>query len=75
MSRYGLVGKYSGELLTYQGKAIVHGNRAEMQFLLPNSRVVRLTDGELGQDWMWLKDHPDMAHVQFPLHREDFVGG
>ena len=75
MSRYGVVGKHSGELLTYQGKAIVHDNRAEMEFLLPNSRVVRLSDGRLRFPWMWLREHPDMAATRFPLRREDFPGG
>lgn len=75
MSRYGIVGEHSGQLLTYQGRAIIHTNRAEMEFLLPNSRIVKLTDGDLGQPWMWLKDHPDMAQTRFPLRREDFPGG
>lgn len=72
MSRYGLVGGSSGQLLTYRGNALVHNNRAEMEFLFPTTRVVRLTDGLIGQPWMWLKDHPSMASVRFPLRREDF---
>lgn len=75
MSRYGLVGNHSGDLLTYQGRAILHNNRPEMEFLFPNSRVVQVTSGELGQPWMWLRDHPDTVNTSFPLRREDFPGG
>lgn len=75
MSRYAMVGARTGELLTYQGQVIVHGNKNELQFLVPKARVVRVTDGDLGQPWMWLKDHPGMAKVQFPLRRQDFPGG
>lgn len=73
MSRYAVVGGTSGQLLTYRGRAIVHSDKAEMQFLLPNSRVIRVTDGDLGQPVMELKDHPDMASVRWPLDRKDFV--
>ena len=73
MSRYALVGPRSGELLTYGGAVIYHEDKAEMQWLFPHSRVVRITDGDLGGPMMKLRDHPDMTSVQFPLRREDFV--
>lgn len=75
MSRYGIVGGSSGQLLTYQGRAILHDSKPELEFLFPNSRVVRLTDGDIGQPWMWLKDHPDMGMTSFPLRRSEFPGG
>jgi hypothetical protein len=55
------------------GRILLHDNRAEMEFLFPGARVVRVSDGDLGQAWMWVKNHPDMSHVQWPLRREDFV--
>jgi hypothetical protein len=70
--KYGIVGGTSGQLITYRGAALVHDNRAEMEFLFPNARVVRLSKGLLGQPWMKLKDHPQMVSVRFPLRREDF---
>jgi hypothetical protein len=73
VSRYGLVGGTTGELLTFGGRALVHNNKHELEYLFPNTRVVRLSDGDLGQPWMWLKDHPGMGQVRFPLRREDFV--
>ena len=72
MSRYGMVGPSSGQLLTYQGKALVHDDRDEMTWLFPRVRVVRLSDGDLGQPEMRLQDHPGLAQVRFPLRREDF---
>ena len=72
MSRYGIAGSYSGDLLTYQGAVIVHGDKAEMEWLLPGSRIVRVTDGDLGAPVLQLRDHPDCRHIVFPLRREDF---
>lgn len=76
MSRYAMVGAISGELLTYRGKVLVHNDRAEMEYLFPNrdrTRVIRITDGDLGQPTMLLRDHPALASVVWPLRREDFV--
>lgn len=76
MSRYGLVGHGSGQLLTYRGRVLIHDSRAELEYLFPNrdkTRVVRLTDGDLGQPTMSIRDHPSMASVRWPLRREDFV--
>lgn len=72
MSRYGLVGATSGVLLTYRGAALVHDSAAELEWLIPGTRVVRLTDGDLGQPWMRLADHPDLRNIRWPLRREDF---
>lgn len=70
--RFALVGPRTGELLTYGGKVLVHGSRHEMEWLFPGSRIVRITDGELGQPVMRLQDHPSLDRVRFPLRREDF---
>lgn len=72
MSRFGMVGGHSGQLLSLAGKVIVHDNRAELEYLFPNVRVVKLTNGSLGQPTMRLRDHPDCKHIRFPLRREDF---
>lgn len=72
MSRYAVVGARSGDLLTYRGAVIVHNDRAEMEWLLPGSKVVRVTDGDLGAPVLQLRDHPDCRHITFPLRREDF---
>ena len=73
MSRYALIGARSGELLTYRGRVLVHDSRAEMEYLFPRTRVIQVTDGELGQPTMPISEHPGMAKVRWPLEREDFI--
>lgn len=72
MSRYALVGPRTGELLSYRGRIIVHGDKAEMEFLFPQARIVRVSDGDLDRPTMRLQDHPDMVSTSFPLRREEF---
>jgi hypothetical protein len=71
MKTYALVGAVTGELLTYQGAVICHPNQHELAWLVPNARVVELP-GIVGLPLMWLKDHPDMAAVSWPLTKEQF---
>jgi len=73
VSRYGLVGERSQGLLTYRGAVIVHDNRDELEFLCPGTRVVRLSDGDLGQPVLPVRLHPNFAAVRWPLRREDFL--
>ena len=76
MSRYALLGVRSGVLLTYGGRVLVHNNRAELEYLFPNrekAKIIRITDGDLGQPTMSVQEHPALASVRWPLHREDFV--
>lgn len=64
-----LVGQSSGEVLTYKGYAIVHENKAELEYLFPNNRVVPLPN-YYGEDLtVQLKNHPDMDTVVFPLDK------
>lgn len=70
---YAYVGPVSKELLTYQGRVLVHDNPDEMTFLVPAMRVVALPRADLGRPLMRLRDHPDLAALTWPLRREDFV--
>jgi hypothetical protein len=74
MKHYCLVGAVSGEVITYQGKALVHSNLQEMEFLFPANRVVPLPSYWGEELTLPLKDHPDMDTVQFPLaqHMDQF---
>lgn len=72
MTGFALAGRSSGELLTYQGRVIVHGDRAEMEFLFPRERVVQVPSWVQPAETMRLQDHPDMAPVTFPLDRREF---
>lgn len=73
MSRYAILGVRSGDLLTYGGAVIYHEDKGEMQWLFPNSRIVRISDGDLGVPMLPLHKHPDMVSTRFPLRREDFA--
>jgi hypothetical protein len=67
--RYALRGSVSGELLTYQGRVLVHDSRGELEWLFPGERVVPY-DGDLPT--MSVAEHPDMAPIIWPLNRKDF---
>lgn len=71
-----MAGARSGQLLSYRGRVLIHDNREELQWLFPGTRVVRVSDGDIGQPVMPLAWHPDLqaAGITFPLRREDFVG-
>lgn len=69
---YGIRGRSSGQLLTYQGMVIAHDNRGEMEFLFPNEKVVEVS-GIQRDDLIMLKDHPDNSVLSWPLRRADFV--
>lgn len=62
-----LVGQVSGEILTYRGYAIVHENKAELEYLFPDNRVVPIPSYYGDDLTVQLKDHPDMGAVTFPL--------
>lgn len=70
--RYALYGDHSQSLLTYQGRVIVHADRAELEFLCPFTRVVECPAWVHDEETLPIREHPRYAHVRFPLHREDF---
>ncbi len=67
-----MIGGSSGELLTYGGRVLIHDDKAEFEYLVPNTRIIRITDGDLGQPVMPLRDHPSLAQIKWPLDRKDF---
>lgn len=74
-----LVQHGNGEPFTFGGRLIVHGSREELEFLVPThparevpGRSPEETAARLGIPTMALKDHPDMAAVQWPLDRRRF---
>lgn len=74
--KYALYGVVSGDILTYQGRPLVHDNRADLEWLFPASRVVPVTDADLVRRSplapMPIAEHPDMAAVRWPLDPKDF---
>lgn len=75
MSRYAIVDK-RGEPYTYGGKIITHTDRAEMEWLFPNTRVVRVTEGASLGPVLPLPQHPRFVEqgIRFPLDRSQFAG-
>lgn len=67
---YGIVGRNTKTLLTYQGKVILHDNRGEMEFLFPAEKIIPVSHWD--EEFLPLKDHPDMAPVRWPLRKKDF---
>lgn len=76
MALFALLGGHCRDLLTLGGRPIVHTNREEMQWLLPDARVVPVTDRDLARRSplppLRLRDHPDLAGVSWPLDRREF---
>lgn len=68
---YALVGATTGEICTYLGQYIVHGDKSEMEYLFPNNRVVEFRPGNSDRV-TWLKNLPSMEPVRFPLNKSDF---
>lgn len=66
------VGPVSNELLSLRGAVLVHTDPGEMQFLMPAMRVIRLPQADMGRPLMRLRDHPDLAALEWPLQKEDF---
>lgn len=68
--RFGIMGKSSRELLTQGGLIIVHDDRAEMEFLFPEERIVEVPEDEGATIPLPLVR--GMEPVTFPLNRKDF---
>jgi hypothetical protein len=72
MSLFAVKGNVSGELLSYGGQVLVHNDRAEMEWLLPGSRIVPLPPSIPIEQRLPLRFHPELAHLSWPLRREEF---
>lgn len=62
-----------GQLLSWNGKVLVHGDRAELEFLLTGPvRIVPCPPSLRPEDCMEIKFHPQFSHHQFPIRREAY---
>lgn len=62
-----------GELLTWNGRVIVHTSRGELEFLLAGDvRVVDCPRSIPPEQTIELRHHPQFSHHHFPLRREDY---
>ncbi len=73
MSRYALQGTTSRDLLTWNGKVLVHDNPAEMEFLFAGDvQVIPCPRSIPPEQTLPIRFHPQLAAVRWPLRREDF---
>lgn len=65
---YALQGLRTGEHLSHGGRVIVHHSKAELAFLFPRTKVVKLQEkpGRI----IRLADVPDLVDVHFPPRKE-----
>lgn len=70
--RYAVAGPTSGELLSYGGLILVHPDRAELEWLLADQRVVEVPAHVPVEQTMPWAQHPNMSAVKFPLDRSQF---
>ncbi|MFE3031579.1 hypothetical protein ACFXKY_08010 [Streptomyces canus] len=62
-----------GQLLSYGGKTLVHGDKGELEFLLAGDvRIVPCPPSLRPEDCMEIRFHPQFSHHQFPLRREAY---
>lgn len=73
MSRYALQGTTSRDLLTWNGRVLVHDNPAEMEFLFKGDvRVIPCPRDIPPEQTLEIRFHPQLASVTWPLDRKDF---
>ncbi|TXJ78630.1 hypothetical protein E2C11_16620 [Streptomyces lavendulae] len=71
--RYALQGAISRDLLTWNGRVLVHSDRAEMEFLFAGEvRVIECPRDIPPEQTLDIRYHPQLATVQWPLDRQDF---
>lgn len=77
---FALEGVVTKEILSYRGRMVLHHDRRELEFLFPGYKVVMLTGYSVqecaqhyGRPAMLLKEHPDMAAVDWPLNPRRFL--
>jgi hypothetical protein len=68
---FAIWGANSQSWISYNGKVLVHGNRAELEYIFPGQTVRPIELRE--EEAMSIKKHPQMSNVQWPLRREDFL--
>ncbi len=74
MSRYAVQARTpGGDLLTWNGRVIVHNSRGELEFLLTGDiRIVDCPRSIPPEQTIELRFHPQFSHHTFPLRREDY---
>lgn len=63
--RFGLYGQHSRDFLTYEGRILVHHDKAQMEFLVVGALVRELPADIPDDQTLPIRFHPDLAAVQF----------
>lgn len=62
-----------GDLLSWNGRTLVHGDKGELEFLLTGPvRIVPCPPSIPSEQTIELRFHPQFSHHQFPLRREAY---
>lgn len=70
---FALKGDVSKELISFNGKVLVHESKEEMKYLFPfGATVVSCPDYIKPEEMLSIRNHPDMAAVRWPLDKKDF---
>lgn len=72
-ARWALQGERSRELLTWQGRVIVHNSQGELEFLITGARVIPCPRSIPDEQTVPLPALPQFATHRFPLRREDYL--
>lgn len=65
--------KPHGQLLSWRGKVLIHGDKGELEFLLTGDiRIIPCPPSLRAEDCMEIKFHPQFSHHQFPLVRSAY---
>ena len=73
MSRYALQGTTSRDLLTWNGRVLVHHDKAEMEFLFAGDvQVIPCPRDIPPEQTLQIRYHPQLASVTWPLDRRNF---
>lgn len=72
-ARYALQGANSRDLLTWNGRVLIHDNAAELEFLVAGDVAIVPCPNSIPADQtLSIRHHPQFAAVTWPLNRQDF---
>lgn len=69
-----LAGAASGQLLTLQGRLLVHHDRHELAYLIPGHKVLAVPPSASRGPFLPISAHPDLSHIQQwdPINTKEF---
>lgn len=71
-TRWALEGPTSHDLLTWNGRVIVHNSRHELEWVMTGARIVQCPRDIPPEQTIELRFHPQFEGVSWPLRREEW---